>query len=73
MPEIVSYIVTETREVKVRANSAADAARIADAAFKNGQNKSDPSVLIDHGPEGIWGNTTSFIRQTELVTKEVRY
>lgn len=71
MPEIRSYTVVETREVKVTANSAEDAARIAAAAFNNGQHRSDPGVL--EGPAGVWGNTTSRVRTIGLDVKDVTY
>jgi hypothetical protein len=38
MPEMISYTVTQTREVKVTANSMVDAIRIAEVAFDKGQN-----------------------------------
>ncbi len=55
MPAIHNYRITCTQEVSVRANNLIDAARIAHAAFKNGQN-SDGSV--PGLPPGIIGNPT---------------
>lgn len=69
MPEMRHYVVTQTRSVEVTANSAADAALIASAAFKNGQN-SRYSVI--DGPTGVWGNTTSRIQELALKTEKVR-
>lgn len=66
MPEIVYYTVTQTREVRVTANNAEDAALIATAAFTNGQN-SDAGVI--DGPHGVWGNTGSRIKVTGLEVK----
>lgn len=65
MPEIIHYLVTQTRQVQVDAEDAEDAVRIAKAAFTHGQN-SDCGVAKDKGPEGIWGNTTSRILETEI-------
>lgn len=70
MPEMRRYKVTQVREVFVKANTATTATQIAEAAFEHGQNQ-DGSVKIGKGPEGIWGNTTSHIREIELDTKEV--
>lgn len=69
MPEMRYFVVTQTREVKVVANHVADAVLIADAAFKHGQN-SDSGVAGGKGPEGVWGNTRSLIRETSIVAKE---
>lgn len=63
MPEIISYDVSQTREVKVRANSLEDAIRIANAAFNNGQNSEGG---VKNGPEGIWGNTTTRVKETDI-------
>ena len=67
MPEIMHFIVKEEREVRVAANSAVDAARIAEAAFSNGQNSN--GGVID-GPEGIWGNTRSRVKTTSIMVLE---
>ena len=61
MPEIRRYTVTETRSVRVMANSAADAVLIANAAFEHGQN-ADCGVANGKGPEGVFGNTTTKIK-----------
>lgn len=66
MPEIRHYTVTQTRKVRVSANSAADAAQIAAAAFEHGQMKSEPSVTGGRGPHGIWGNTTGRIEEIDM-------
>jgi len=63
MPEIRNYVVTQTREVGVTANSLVDAIRIADAAFANGQN-SDNGVI--DGPQDVWGNTRTEIKETNI-------
>lgn len=69
MPEIKYYEVEETRTVKVQANSAVDASRIAAAAFANGQNSDNGTV---RGPEDVWGNTIGRIEITNLnVSKEL--
>jgi hypothetical protein len=57
--------------VKVDATSVIDAARIANAAFLNGQNSDNgvvPGALLSDGE--VWGNTTSRIRQTDLNVTE---
>lgn len=69
MPEVRYYTVTQERQVKVTANSAVDAARIAEDAFENGQHKSEPSVASS-GIEGIWGNTRSFVRTVDIHVRE---
>ena len=63
MPEIQHFVVTQTREVRVTANNAVDAVRIAGAAFENGQNS---DYGVKNGPEGIWGNTRSQIKVTDI-------
>lgn len=63
MPEMIQFTVTQTRQVKVIANSAADACRIGAAAFANGQTAFNS--VID-GPEGVWGNTDSKIKEIHL-------
>lgn len=63
MPEIRTYEVRQVRVVQVKANHEIDAARIAQAAFENGQNSS--GGVID-GPDGIWGNTTKAIKNVRL-------
>lgn len=63
MPEIIYYNVSQTREVRVRANSTIDALRLAEAAFENGQDSDDK--VID-APEGVWGNLVSKVRECDL-------
>jgi hypothetical protein len=70
MPEIRYFVVTQTREVKVTANSAADAVLLAEAAFEHGQMNSEPSIAAGKSPEGIWGNTRSRIREIEINARE---
>ena len=70
MPEIRYYVVTQTREVKVTANSPTDAVRLADAAFEHGQMNSEPIIAAGKGPEGVWGNTRSRIRVVETWATE---
>lgn len=67
MPEIRYYRVTQTREVKVTANSTADAVQIADAAFTNGQKR---GVDVIDGPANVWGNTTTPVRATDITAYE---
>lgn len=75
MHEIRNFVVAQTREVSVRANSLEDAIRIAGRAFVDGQN-SDGGVKLRSRPEkadpieGIWGNTTSRIKETDLSARE---
>jgi hypothetical protein len=57
MPEIRYYTVTQTREVKVWANSPADAALVADGKF-NG-----------HSPN-VEGAATSDPRNIDLIVRE---
>lgn len=67
MPEIKYYVVTQEREVQVVANNPIDAARIAQAAFDNGQNQ-DNGVIKP--PEGIFGNTRSKINNKDIWARE---
>jgi hypothetical protein len=69
MPEMVNYTITQTRKVDVVAITASDAALIGEAAFTHGQMKSDPAIAKDHGPEDVWGNTTSFITEMSLLVE----
>ena len=73
MPEIRHYTVRQVREVKVTANSAVDAARLAEAAFVHGHLGHTTSIAADKGPEGVWGNTMSHIREIDLHVTEDRY
>lgn len=72
MPEIRYFTVTQTREVQVTANSATDALRLAGVAFDKGQASDGAVRSIDYTEDmkDIWGNTTSRIREKELVVKE---
>lgn len=69
MPEMRKFIVTEVRQVEVAANTAVDAGRIADKAFKEGQN-SGGGLKTKEGLDGIWGDTRTRIRQTDLHVEE---
>lgn len=71
MPEMRRYKVSQIREVSVQANCAGDAVVLAEAAFTHGQDINH-GIARDKGPTGIWGNTTSKIREVALSTKEVR-
>ena len=62
MPEIRYYRVTQTREVKITANSAIDAALIADHAF-DGQPNDD---------EIVWGKAITDVRTTDITIYEER-
>ncbi len=69
MPEIISYKIIQTREVNVRANSLEDAIRIANVAFKYGQNADSGVVLNDESKAqlgGIWGNTTGRVKEKDI-------
>lgn len=65
MPTTKHYKVIQIRVIEVMANSAIDAVRIASSAFEHGQN-SDRGVAEGKAPEGVWGNTTKQIVETEL-------
>lgn len=62
MPKIRNYEVSQTRKVKVTANSPVDAIRIADVAFNEGQDANGKVVV----PEDVWGNTTSAISTVDM-------
>lgn len=66
MPETRYFKVIQTREVKVISEDAEGAVRLAEAAFTHGQNKSEATILAGHGPEGVWGNTRTRIREVKL-------
>lgn len=68
MPEIRYYVVEQTREVKVTANTLVDAVRIASEAFEKGQN-SDNAVKNPE-LEGVWGNTTTPVKETDIHARE---
>lgn len=70
MPEMRYYTVTQTREVKLVANSMSDAARLGDAAFKGGVRVGD--FDIKERPEDVWGNATSDIKELDLNVKRDR-
>lgn len=74
MLEVRHYIVTQVREVKVTANNAEEAMIIAGVAFEHGQN-ADAGVKMGDlkRAQGIWGNTSSRIREVELNVKEDRH
>lgn len=71
MPIIKSYVVSETREVRVHANNAVDAVRIAGVAFAKGQN-SDYGVKAGDEVQGVWGNTSTRIETVSINADEVR-
>lgn len=68
MPEMRRFVVTETREVKVSANSCIEAAQIAQKAFDGGQKGS--RLASKDGLDGIWGDTNSSVRQIEVDVRE---
>jgi len=70
MPEMRMFMVSQIREVKVRANCAGDAIVLAEVAFEHGQN--DDNTVRGRGPIAVWGNTVSKIREVALSTKEVK-
>lgn len=65
MPEIRRYKVVQTREVIVVANTHEGAVCIASAAFEHGQD-SNGALKKDMGPQGVWGNTDSHIKEVSL-------
>lgn len=67
MPEIKYYVVTQEREVQVVANNPIDAARIAQAAFDNGQNQDNG---VKDPPDGVFGNTRSKITNKDIWARE---
>lgn len=69
MPQMKDFRVTQTRVVRVRANSMLDAIQIAEAAFEHGQD-ANGAITKDKGPKGVWGNTTSHIAEHELTVQE---
>lgn len=60
MPENRYFIVTQTREVKVHANTLPDAAQIADAYFS------------DSPKPDVYGGVSSRVRDTELIVRDAR-
>lgn len=68
MPEMITYKITQTREVGVTANCLEDAIRIAGVAFEHGQN-SDHGIRKENYPEdmmGVWGNTRTYVKEVEI-------
>lgn len=74
MPQTKYYVVTQTREVKVTANSEVDAVRISAMALSYGQN-ADNGIRFPESAagimQGVWGNTTSPIEVIETIVKKV--
>lgn len=70
MPVIRNYVVSQTREVNVRANSLTDAIRIAGVAFNNGQNSDSSARYIQENIPGIWGDTTTPVKETDITARE---
>lgn len=72
MPVIQHFVVTQTREVMVSANSIGDAVLIGAHAFEHGQN-SDNGIRNPHAlePRGVtWGNTSGPIKDVELTVRK---
>jgi hypothetical protein len=59
MPEIRYWVVSQTREVKVAANTARDAVLVAEDEF-GGQPK----------PEEIWGDARMPVKTTDIIVRE---
>ena len=59
MPEVRHFIVEQTRQVKIWANSATDAARIGDSVF----NGAAP-------PSGVFGGAASQVRELGIKVEE---
>lgn len=72
MPEIRHYVVQQIREVKIDANSASDAAQLAEAVFEHGHLGGSTAIAKDKAPEGVWGNATTRVREIDLHVKERR-
>lgn len=67
MPEMQHFVITQTREVEVTANSHRDAIDIAHEAFQTGQ---DANGRITKRPEsGCWGDTDGRVRTVEVNCK----
>lgn len=69
MPEMRRYTVTETRTVRVSANSAVGAARIAAVAFAEGQDSAG-HLKSKEGLGDLWGDTDTRIRVVGLEVVE---
>jgi len=70
MPDIRHFVVTETRSVKVSANNAEDAARIANKAFGGTPQVGLGYLKEKEGLDDIWGDTNSHVRQVDLHVTE---
>lgn len=71
MPESRTFTVTESRTVRVTANTAADAVRLADQAFSGKSAQHGRGGLRSkEGLDGVWGDTTTWVRQVELNAQE---
>lgn len=70
MPEIKHYAVTQTRLIRVRANSPADAAVIAQHAFRS--HTTTDGVVNQVEIAGVWGNTTGRLEELDLHVKDQR-
>lgn len=71
MPESRAFVVTETRQVKVAANSCVEAAQIAQLAF-DGKTEFDVNTArgVEQALPGVWGYKNSSIRQVEVEVRE---
>lgn len=65
MPEMISYVVEQTREVKVTANSLEGAILIAQQQFEMRQ-----SPEVDGEVVKVWGHSSSNVRQTNITARE---
>lgn len=68
MPEIKHYAVTQTRLIRVRANNPADAAAIAQQAFRS--HTTTDGVVDQVEIAGVWGNTTGRLEELDLHIKK---
>ncbi len=66
MPDKRYYTVIQEREVKVVANSAIDAALIADDAFECRPNDDSTKIKL----YDVWGNATTDVRTRDLIVRE---
>lgn len=71
MPEMRTYVVERTTRVEVTANDALGAAQIASVAFEHGQDANGRQPA-DKTPDGVWGYTTSRVKETSLHTDRIR-
>ena len=65
MPIVNHYVVEQTREVKITANSLESALLLAQQTFRGTE-----STEVDEKPVTVWGHPTGPIKETDVHVRE---